>query len=132
MAIAAVMILICGCGPHMFTIEEFSETENISLRIKGARILEYKAETHQLGFNREKCEFRVHDDDMADYFIITCDEMPSQTGQKVTADLKYTTPDDVKTRNGVEFEVTGIGTGDGRIWLWNQKYQIGAVVKALQ
>ena len=58
--------------------------------------------------------------------------MPSTTGQKVTADIEYTTPDDVKSRNGLEFEVADIEDSSGKIWLWNQKYQIGAVVKALQ
>lgn len=132
MTAAAACISVCSCEPHVFTIVEFTETEDISLRIKGAGLLEYKAETHQLGFNRSECEFRVHDDDMANYFIIKCNEMPSATGQKVTADIEYTTPDDVKTRNGIEFEVANINDSNGKIWLWNQKYQIGAVVMALQ
>lgn len=131
-ATAVAMAFICSCEPRTFTMEQFSATEEISLRIKGARLLEYKAETHQLGFSRSKCEFRVHDDDMANYFIIRCSEMPSTTGQKVTADIEYTTSDDVKSRNGLEFEVADIEDGSGKIWLWNQKYQIGAVVKALQ
>ncbi len=132
MATVAAMGIICGCEQHVFTVEQFNETESISLSIKGARIIEYKAETHQMGFNLVECEFRVHDDDMANYFIIRCNEMPSTTGQKVTADIEYTTPDDVKSRNGLEFEVTDIEDSSGKIWLWNQKYQIGAVVKALQ
>ena len=125
-------LLVCGCDPHGMSVEQFSSTEKISLQVKGSVMLEYSPERHQLGFNPGKCEFRVHDDNMADYFILTCRTMPTAVGQTVTADLVYTTADDVATRRELEFEVTDMDEGDGRIWLWCSKAKIGIVVMAMR
>lgn len=131
LAMTVLLLAASGCDRRIFTVEQFTAVDEISLVIKGSTLLEYSPNTHQLGFSRDRCEFRVSDDNMADYFFLTCNELPSMTGQVIKADLEYTTPDDIKSRPGLELEVTGIDENSGKIWLWNERYQIGIVVMPL-
>lgn len=130
-AAAAILAgaMLSGCELYQFTVEEFAGIDEISLTIKGTKTFVYSPERHQIGFNPDKYEFRVSDDNMADYFFLDCDDMPVRTDQVLTGDLEYTTPDDIKSRHGLDLRVTDVR--NGKIWLWNQKYRIGIVVATL-
>ncbi len=130
-AVILAALVMQSCDRYNFSEEDFAEIGNISLHVNGALMLDYSPERHQIGFSPDRIEFRVSDDGMADYFFLSCDEMPSQTGQRLHADLEYTTPDDIKTKKGIEFVVTDMDSG-GLIWLWNSRYGIGAVVTMIQ
>ena len=56
--------------------------------------------------------------------------MFSQTDQHRSADLEYTSVNDVKTMTGLEFTVEDTNS-EGFVWLWNKNKQIGVVVRNL-
>ncbi|MBO5193713.1 MAG: hypothetical protein J6B62_02335 [Bacteroidales bacterium] len=122
---------LSGCIKDTFTAEDFINTtkydgHGVILKERGRTILVYDPSTWQLSFNSTMKEFRVHEDQMKYYYSLKCDNMPSEEGQTIEGTLEWTTYDDSKSRH-MTFSVSKIGT-DGRIWLWNAKYQTGVVV----
>ena len=122
--------LLAGCIQGL-TLEEFSNESDIGLIIRNSYQLRYELTGYQIGCNESRNEFWVMDDDMANYFILTCKSFP-EVGGTVEADLIYTTADDVKTRSGLSFKVTDADSGTGKIWLWCQPKKIGVIIKVLQ
>ena len=98
--------------------------------MKGELEMTFDENTCQLGYNTGRNEFRVYDEKLANWFVLRCSAKPTSEGQKITADLEYTTADDVKTLTGLEFTVEDTNS-DGFIWLWNRDKKIGIVVKSL-
>lgn len=121
--------LLCGCEPE-FTLKDFKSENGIGLIIKGTPVLTYDEKRFQTGYNKEKNTFWVTDDNMADYFILTCRSFP-EAGSSVTGSLKYTTETDVKNRQGTSFEVISCDYDSGIIKLWNDSGKIGVIVSML-
>lgn len=97
--------------------------------ISGKTMFEYIPATCQLGFNREKKEFRLNSDTMSDFVVAKLSAIPSQKGQKLTADLEWTTERDTKTKRGAAFKVEKL---EGDVcWLWDKSDKITLVVKFL-
>ena len=69
--LAAASALACGCV-NGSALEEFRQESEIGLYIKGERVLVFNEENYQSGFNEERNEFWVMDDNMADFFILKC------------------------------------------------------------
>ena len=86
--------------------------------------------TWQMGYNAQKNEFRVHDDSMGNYFILSCNARPDTEGQELEADIQWTMKTSIKRFEGVEFEVKKT-SADGCVWLWNKTQGIGVVVRKL-
>lgn len=121
--------LLTGC--RRYDIDEILlQRDGISLTMKGEEVLVYDGDTFQLGYNSEKNEFRVFDDDLANWFVLTCTSRPSVEGQEVKASLSWTTTSTTKTRNGLNFTVEKTGP-EGYIWLWCETEAIGVVVREL-
>lgn len=128
-AISALVVFGTGCVHSGFTEDEFLVNEGISLFVNGELILSYTPETHQIGFSPDTGEIRVSDDNMADYFIFRyAGEMPSNAGDEMTADIEYTTSDNLKKLKGVSFRVTRTDEATGLIWLWNGSGKTGVVL----
>ena len=121
--LAAVSGCVKGYG-----FEKLQENSDIGLMVKGSYAVRYDEANFQMGFNEDRKEFWVTDDNMADYFILAFDEMPSEEGQTVTASIEYTTSDDIRSKVGIEFRVTKTDLAEGKIWLWNAGGKIGAVI----
>lgn len=113
-------------------IEGLSEinmkNEEISLSLKGVVLLQYDSRQWQIGYNGSRNEYRIHDDNMGEYFIVTCSEAPSFEGQTFKADLTYTANSAIARESGLTFEVQKLD-GAGRIWLWNKSKKYGIVIK---
>jgi hypothetical protein len=71
------------------------------------------------------------DDDMAHYFILSCNADLSDVGQEVTADLMYTTVNDIRTEKGLTFKVERYVPSTDMFWLWCQSKRIGVVVRKI-
>lgn len=126
--IAAASLTLAAC---QYNAEEILlSRSDISLTVKGELQMSFDENTCQLGYNTGRNEFRVYDEKLANWFILRCSSKPTSEGQKITADLEYTTADDVKTFTDLEFTVEDTNS-DGLIWLWNRDKKIGIVVKAL-
>lgn len=126
--IASAMLAFASC---QYNVEEILlSRSDISLTMKGELEMTFDENTCQLGYNTGRNEFRVYDEKLANWFVLRCSAKPTSEGQKITADLEYTTADDVKTLTGLEFTVEDTNS-DGFIWLWNRDKKIGIVVKSL-
>ena len=125
----AGLLVLTGC--NRYDIDEILlQREEISLSMKGQDVLKYSPDTYQLGYNAQTNEFRVFDDNMANWFVLTCDSRPSTEGQELTADLKWTSFNSTKTRNRLRFRVEKTDA-EGHIWLWCESDAIGVIVKEL-
>lgn len=109
---------------------EFINTQDFGLQVKDTKVFTYDALTWQTAFNRERREFRVHTDNMSDYYCVNLSTIPSSQGQKVKGSIVWTSSSDVISKEGLTFNVEKIDRA-GRIWLWCKKERIGAVVQAL-
>ena len=109
----------------------FMESSEISLIWKGSTQVLYNSNTCQLAYNNAKNEFRVYDDRLADWFIISCDENPTQEGQSIIADVSWTGDRSPKVFRNQSFIVRKVNE-DGRVWLWNSKNKIGIIIKHIQ
>jgi hypothetical protein len=68
---------------------------------------------------------------MANYFVFKTDSDLSDLGQEVTAELEYTTTDDVVVEQGLVFKVERLDQSTGMIWLWCNARKIGVVVRKI-
>lgn len=119
--------LFAGCEEADLS-EDFKINDQLRMEIKGYAIFRFDPLNCQIGFNRERCEFRVHTDNMSDFFAIQLEAMPSGLGQKIDGTASWTTGDDLHRKKTI-FEVVKID--DNRIWLWSPDSRIAAVVQAL-
>lgn len=125
--ILSFILCITGCNPY--DVEEILlSKEEISLTVKGELMLSYDPHTFQLGYNADRNEFRVHDDNIGNWFTLRCDVRPAVVGEVIEADLSWTTANTIKNRRGLEFRIEKTDA-EGHIWLWCKEEAIGVVVK---
>ena len=129
MLLCALLLTAAGCEPYDIDLVLLSR-EDVSLTWKGADQIVYESDTWQIGYNAERNEFRVHDDEMANYFTVKCSARPTDEGQELTADVQWTMISSIKRFDGIRFEVKRV-SADGYIWMWSKTHNIGVVVKKL-
>ena len=110
---------------------DFIATSDCNLRVKGEVVFKYNPLTCQTAFNRRNCEFRVHTDNMSDYYCVTLNLVPTAEGQKAKGDITWTSRSDVVTRRDLTLHVKKADRS-GRLWLWCRKEQIGVVIHVLE
>jgi hypothetical protein len=130
-AVLAAALLLAGCGKGHRMDPQLYEGDSICLKIKNNVIYTFNPSNGQLGFNRQKCEFRCGDDAMNEYFLITCSDFPSKEGMILTASMEWTWRGSVQTRSGIKFRVEKTDAASSLVWLWSSKEKVGAVVKVL-
>ena len=127
--LAAASLLITGCQGKVDP--EFVSSTTTGLQVKDEVIFEYDPMTWQTAFNRDRCEFRVHTDNMSDYYCLSLDIVPTSVGQKAKGDIIWTSHSTLISKKGLTFTVEKLDRS-GRIWLWCRKEGIGATVQALE
>ena len=121
------IIFIAGC--QEYDIEEILlNREDISLTVRGKDELVYDPATFQLGYNGQTNEFRVFSDDLGNWFSLRCDSRPSAQGESIKGDIKWTSTNTTRSKNGITFSVEKTDA-EGHIWLWCKEEAIGVVVK---
>lgn len=126
--IIAALLMLCGCQDERL-ISAFSARDEIRLQVGGVEQLCYDPLTCQLGYNVDNMEFRVHTDNMSDFFSVRLTQIPTEDEQYVTGSLTYTTKTDIVRKSNVTLRVVRL-EGD-RIWLWNQSSRIGIEIQLL-
>ena len=127
--IVLTFISIIGCiGPQ--PDEVLLPRTEISLTIKGEEVMEHDPLTCQIGYNRERNEFRLVKDNISDWMIFRSNATPSNEGQEVKASLEYTSQSSTKTLTDLTFSVEKTAP-DGTVWLWNKDKKIGIVIRVL-
>ena len=129
-SIFLLSFIIAGCEQYVVD-EALMQKEDVSLVIRGEVVLEYEGNTCQMAYNAKRCEYRMMDDDMAHYFILSCNADLSDVGQEVTADLMYTTVNDIRAEKGLTFKVERYVPSTDMFWLWCQSKRIGVVVRKI-
>ena len=119
---------LCSCRNDRL-IHGFVLEDGIRLVENSKTIFTYDPNTCQLSFNRERCEFRVHTDNMSDFYVLTLSEIPTRASQEVRGTLVWTTKTDINIKKNVTFTAEKL-EGD-RIWLWTGNGRVGVVVQVL-
>lgn len=123
--------ILCLAGCQEYDIDEILlQREEISLTVRGTEVLVYDPATFQLGFNGQTNEFRIFSDDLGNWFSLKCESRPSAVGESVKGDIKWTSTNTTRSKNGVTFHVEKTDS-DGHIWLWCKEEAIGVVVREL-
>ena len=125
---AALLLMTMACqknGPD----EPFLENNDICLKVNGKVVHQYDPVSWQLGFSEDLRQFRVHNDNMSEYFIFTCASLPAQEGDEVKADLKWTDCSGIQTRSALPFRLEK--KEGSRYWLWNRSKKIGVCLMKL-
>lgn len=124
---AIVLAALTGCRSE-FLAEDFTEDRTLRMVIKGYTTFLYDPLNCQVGFNMENREFRVHTDNMSDFFIIRLDEMPSAEDQVIGGSAQWTTGDDLHSKRS---RFTVVKMDGDRIWLWSAESRIAVVLQVL-
>ena len=129
-----VILLLCvavltGCQDERQRAA-FCENEGVRLLVGGSIAFSYEPNTCQLAFSRDLREFRAFTDTMSDFFLATFSQVPVDLGQRLTANLTWTTEREVLTRKNLTLEVVRL-EGD-MVWLWSNAGRIGLVVRILE
>lgn len=124
-----LLVSLASCADQRMR-NAFSESEEIHLMVGGDIPLSYDPNTCQLAFSRDLREFRVHTDNMSDFYVLTLSAVPVSVGQRVSGSLTWTTHDEVLTRKNITLETVRL-EGD-KIWLWSNSARIGLVVSTLE
>ena len=130
--LTGIITCLSGCidkNGSMTEADFVSKTSDISLTIKGKMQMQYDSRKHQLAFSEKECMFRVMDDELNNYFVVTLDRMPSKEGEHIKGKLIYTTDDDIPETD-TEFSVAKLT--DDKIWLWDNSGKIGVVVMIIR
>lgn len=122
--------LLSGCTSEKRMRSAFAEHEELCLMVGGDIPFIYDPLTCQLAFSRDRREFRAHTDNMSDFYAVTLSEIPVETGQRVSADLVWTTRRDVLTRKNLTLEV--IRVEGEQFWLWSYSGRIGLMLRVLE
>ena len=125
-----LLLVLCSCQDRTRFSSAFAARDEIRLQVGGEEQMCYDPMTCQLGFNPDTREFRVHTDNMSDYFSVTLSRIPSKSDEQVSGTLVYTTHDDVVTKKNITLKAIRL-EGD-RIWLWNQTGRIGLEIQVLE
>lgn len=124
-----IVIMLCLTGCRLYDVDEILlKRQDIFLTIKGEDILVYKPDTFQISYNDRKNEFRVFDDDLGHWFILTCRERPSTEGQTLRADLKWTGSNTTRSRTNLTFRVERTDA-EGYVWMWCDDEATGIIVR---
>ena len=127
--LSAALATLCACNPHQME-EPLLHVEGVLLQVGDNVVLSLAPDEGQLGFSAGKKEFRAGTDDMSEYFVISCSELPVEEGQHITADVLWTSQAGIQRRGRVKMKVQQIR--DGNIWLWSSRDRIAAIVKDLR
>ncbi len=129
MTALSCFLFLCSCSGSM-QINSFIQSPVIRIQMGGSTQMSYDPLTCQISFSRDLKQFRVHTDNMSDFFCVTLSEIPVNNGQEITADLVWTTHRDVLTKNNLTFEALRL---EGEtIWLWSKSAKIGVCLKTLE
>jgi len=118
-----------SCGRVAEMDAALLESETLCLKIKDRMIFTFDEETHQTGYNATLHQFRMGNDDMSEYVVLTCSGA-LVSGKAVEASMEWTVNNSIQTHDGISFKVEKM-SDDGTVWLWSATDRIAAVVKIL-
>ena len=129
--LALLVLAFTGCDNKKVEMDlDMYNSEQVSLMVRGKKVFVFDELNGQLAYNRTLRQFRAGNDDMSNYFVLTCNDLPREEGQEIRADLQWKSGNAVKNTSGVTLKVEKYD-GTGLVWLWNAADKTGAIVKIL-
>lgn len=128
MAVAAASLLAIGGCKEKIDREVVApvHVDKIAFTVSGEKVFIYDAQTWQEGVNADNRTFFLSSDDGQEWLKMTCGEMPTAAGQRISANLEWKNAGaDKPTSRSSEMEVVSIGENTGIIFLWDSKNSIG-------
>lgn len=123
-------LCICLASCSGKVSEEFLANPSLCLESDGDVIFSYSPADCQISFNQDKKQFRVMDDTMSKYYMVTLNDMPSSLGQKLSADIVWVSGNGVQNLSDVELKVEKI-EGD-QVWLWSSRRKLAVSVRIIR
>ena len=90
---------LCACSQKPDV--EFLAEGGVRLEINGKAVFTYDPAFCQLSFNHSTLKFCAFTDNTSDYFTMALSSMPGAEGEKISADLVWTTQSSVESRKNV-------------------------------
>lgn len=131
LALAIYLCLGSGCKKSE-PDPVFIGSDEPALQINGSYRIKYSPATFQIGYSPDNRQFRIHNDTMSEFYILTCSELPERQGQDIKCALKYAASGSISYKNGLNFRVERTDPATGMIWLWCSKKNIGVSVRKLR
>lgn len=129
---AAALLSVVACNDSELKEEFVQTSDEPGLVIKGQQMYDFGKGNCQLGYRESAHEFRVSDDTMSEYLVLTL-EKEIEVDEECSCSLTYTTKTDIITRNKLRVkllkkEKDAIGT---RMWFWNKSDKMGITVSTV-
>ena len=120
--------ILSSCANNIEFMENLLDEHKISLTRKGEPQITYDPDTFQLGYNSERCEYRVYDDKLAYWLVVKCSEKPVAEGQTIKADVSWTGITRTHEYSGITLTVKKTDS-QGYVWLWSNTDSIGIILR---
>lgn len=127
--IVSLMLAATSCIDDRLA-ETNLQNMDASISLKGMTMSVFDPGNCQYAFNSARNEYRMHDDNMGQYIILQCSTRPANEGDSFTANLTYTTDNDIVKETGLPFVVQKTSQ-DGKLWIWNKTKKYGLVIMQL-
>ena len=108
---------------------EFLTDATLRMAVGKTEIITYNPLTCQYAYNADNLEFRLHTDNMSDYFIVRLQAEPTEEDQMITAGLvRWTSPTGAdEVRKNIVLQVVKM-EGDV-VWLWYSRESLKMTVR---
>ena len=120
--------LLCAACNRNETDEILLQNTDISLSLKGKLQYTFNPNKGQAAYNDDRTSYRYTDDDLSSWFVLECQSRPANTGDHVTADLKWASKTSFGDEQGLEFIIKQTDE-NGMIWMWNDTKNIGLIIR---
>ena len=129
LAFALLLVALPACIEEGTYTPEFLTDSTLRMAVGKTNIITYNPLTCQYAFNSDNMEFRLHTDNMSDYFIVRLQSEPTEEDQMVTAGLvRWTSPTGAdEIRKNIVLQV--VKMEDDVVWLWNSRESIKMTVR---
>lgn len=129
LAAAALLFSMTACIEEGTYTPEFLTDNTLRMAVGKTDVITFNPLTCQYAFNADKLEFRLHTDNMSDYFIVRLQAEPTKEDQIITAGLlrwtSKTGADEV--RKNIALQV--VKMEDDVVWLWYSRESIKMTVR---
>lgn len=130
--IIAGLVLLCAlpaCIQEGTYTPEFLTDNTLRMAVGNIDVISFNPLNCQYAFNTDQFEFRLHTDNMSDYFIVRLQAEPTKEDQIITAGLlRWTSPTGAdEVRKNIALQV--VKMEDDVVWLWYSRESIKMTVR---
>lgn len=127
--LVSLLLLALSCVEQGTYTPEFLTDATLRMAVGNTEIITYNPLNCQYAYNSDNLEFRLHTDNMSDYFIIRLQSEPTEEDQMVTAGLlRWTSPTGAdEVRKNIVLQV--VKMEDDVVWLWYSRESIKMTVR---